>query len=268
MEVSVIIPCYNQGRYLKDAVDSVLMQTYKFWECIIIDDGSTDETKIVALSYHKKDSRVKYIYQETQGVCAARNNAIRVSNGKYILCLDADDKISNTYFEYAVRALDCNPNVVLVTTHYQYFGKSKKKVWLEPYSIEKLMGHNLFINCSMFRKVDFERVKGFNPNMKLGLEDWDFWLSLLEGGGSVKYVDGINFFYRKKRRFESRNDSSASKNLDYLRKQIWLNHLNLYASVYLPPKETVEYVQISSSLEYRLGRLLLKPLRYIKRLLY
>lgn len=263
-QVSIIISCYNQGKYLKEALDSVIRQTYKDWECIVIDDGSTDQTGKVAQSIVTVDKRIKYIYQENQGVCVARNNAIKVSTGKYILCLDADDFISTTYIELAVNELEFNPKVALVTTHYQYFGKSRKKIWLEPYSIEKLMGHNLFINCSMFRRADFDRVKGFNPNMKLGLEDWDFWLSLLENGGLVKYVEGINFFYRKKAISESRNNSSAWKNFDYLRRQIWLNHLGLYASTYLSPKETAEYIQISTSLEYRLGRMLLKPLRYIK----
>ena len=266
-KVSVIVSCYNQGNYLKEALDSVIRQTYKELECIVIDDGSIDQTKDVVESFITLDKRIKYIYQDNQGVCAARNNAIRASNGKYILCLDADDIISSIYIDQAVKELEQNPEVALVTTNYQYFGKSRKKIWLEPYSIEKLMGHNLFINCSMFRRIDFDRVNGFNPNMKLGLEDWDFWLSLLENGGLVKYVEGINFFYRKKVVSESRNNSSAWKNYDYLRKQIWFNHLNLYASIYLPPKETAEYIQISTSLEYRLGYLLLKPFRYIKRLL-
>lgn len=265
--VSVIVSCYNQGLYLKEAINSILEQTYKEWECIIVDDGSTDQTKKIAESFVLLDDRVKYIYQKNQGVCAARNNAIKASVGKFILCLDADDKISDDYLSLSVNELEKNSNVTLVTTDYCRFGRSHKIVRLEPYSIEKLMGHNLFVNCSMFRRKDFDRVGGFNLNMKSGLEDWDFWLSLLEHGGNVKYLEGIHFYYRIGKKKKSRNQSISTRNHDVLRKQIWLNHIELYSSKFLSPRETEEYIQVAYSLEYRLGRLILKPIRFLFSLL-
>lgn len=90
--VSIIVPCYNQGHLLCDALDSVLMQTYIDWECIIVNDGSTDNTESVALAYCEKDARFMYFYQDNQGVIASRNNAIRKSNGRYILPLDGETK--------------------------------------------------------------------------------------------------------------------------------------------------------------------------------
>lgn len=267
--VSVIVSCYNQGKYLKEALDSVIRQTYKEWECIVIDDGSTDQTELVAKSFVAIDKRIRYIYQENQGVCVARNNAIRASSGKYILCLDADDKISNRYIYLSVKELEKDSNISIVTTNYSFFGSSRKSVQLEQYSIEKLMGHNLFINCSMFRREDFDRVDGFNLNMKLGLEDWDFWLSILEKKGTkVKYLDGIHFFYRVKKRSLSRNREASKKKLfDMLKKQIWLNHSSLYAQVYSPVYYTEEYLRIIHSKEYRLGSFLLSPIRKLFELL-
>jgi len=81
-KVSVIVTCYNQECYLAEALNSVLVQTYQDWECIIINDGSTDASEVIAKSYITKDPRFKYIYQENQGVVAARNNAIAASTGK------------------------------------------------------------------------------------------------------------------------------------------------------------------------------------------
>lgn len=263
MKISIIVSCYNQGCYLAETLDSVLAQTFGDWECIIIDDGSVDNTALVAKEYLNRDKRFKYIYQENQGVCIARNHAISCSKGEYILCLDSDDKISPTYTTLSVIELDKDKEVALVTCNYQYFGKSNKKIFLESYSIEKLMGHNLFINCSMFRRKDFDRVGGFNLNMKLGLEDWDFWLSLLENGAKVKYLNNIHFFYRLKEKQKSRNLSVALKNYDSLRKQIWLNHSQLYSSVYSPPRYSLEYIQVAYSKEYIIGKLILNPIRRI-----
>jgi len=115
----------------------------------------------------------------------------------------------------------------------------------------------------MFRKRDFDKVGGFNTNMKCGLEDWDFWLSILSNGGRVKYLDGFHFFYRIKNKKESRNLSVALENYDMLRKQIWENHKDLYSTVYSSPLHSLEYIQIYYSKEYNLGRILLKPFRWI-----
>ena len=262
MKVSIIIACYNQEAYLSETLDSVLKQTYSNWECIIIDDGSTDNSAKIAKEYSYKYSNIKYLYQENQGVCIARNNAIKQSIGKYILCLDADDKISPQYISLCVNELDQDQNVSLVTCNYQYFGKLNKKIYLKPYSIERLMGCNLFINCSMFRRTDYDKSNGFNNNMHLGYEDWDFWLSILKNGGKVVYLDGIHFFYRIKTKNESRNLSTAAKNQDILRKQIWMNHLDLYSNVYSSPLYSMEYILLKESKEYKLGRMLLKPLRW------
>ena len=77
--VSIIVPCYNQGLYLKECLESILQQTYSQWECIIVDDGSSDNSEQIANSFSEQDSRFRYIYQSNQGVCAARNNGIKIS---------------------------------------------------------------------------------------------------------------------------------------------------------------------------------------------
>lgn len=104
MTISIIVPCYNQGRYLDEAMTSLLAQTFKNWECIIINDGSTDNTEEVAQQWSSKDNRIKYMSQENAGVSAARNAAIRASAGEFILPLDADDKISNDYYRACIES--------------------------------------------------------------------------------------------------------------------------------------------------------------------
>ena len=99
-KVTVIIPCYNMGQYIDEAVDSVFAQTMQNFEIIIVDDGSTDQATTQLLSnYHRPNTRV--LVTENQGLAAARNHAIRHANGEYLCALDSDDKLHPTYFEHA-----------------------------------------------------------------------------------------------------------------------------------------------------------------------
>ena len=95
--ISIIVPCYNQAQYLPETLQSVLEQDYRHWECIIINDGSPDNTEEVALEWCSKDERFKYFKKENGGLSDARNYGIKHSVGKYILPLDSDDKISKDY---------------------------------------------------------------------------------------------------------------------------------------------------------------------------
>ena len=223
--VSIIIPCYNQANYLSETLDSVVNQTYQDWECIIINDGSSDNTEDIAKKYCANDSRFFYIYQDNHGVVAARNNAISQSHGKYILPLDGDDIIHNRYLEVAVKVIERDPKLKLVCCECEYIGEKKGRINLPKYSLETLCEQNCFVCTSLFRRIDFDRIGGYNDNMKLGLEDWDFWLSLLESGGKVYRIPEVMFYYRKMQ--ASRNNSYASS-IELLRQNIRNNHLALF----------------------------------------
>ena len=262
MKVSIIVTCYNQERYITNTIKSINAQTYKDWECIIIDDGSTDRSRQCIEVFLKSDSRFRYIYQNNQGVCWARNRGAEVANGEYILFVDGDDLISPEYVSLCVDKLDADKNVKVVASNYRKFGLYRKNFVLEPYSIGKLMGHNLFVITSMFRKTDFERTGGFTTTMDKGLEDWDFWLSLLEDGGDVAYLEGFHFFYRI--RSGARNKRMRDeKELELVRQQLWANHKDLYSKMYSSPVESEEYIRVSNSLEYRIGRFIFAPFRFI-----
>jgi len=258
--VSVITPCYNDGKYILDTVKSVEKSTYENIEHIIINDGSTDQYTLEVLD--KIDShRLRIIHSENQGVCKARNTAIKQSNGKYILPLDGDDLISSEYISKAVEQLEADENVKLVACNYRHFGKVNRSIKVESYSMEKLLGRNLYVVSSFFRRADFDRVGGFNVNMHKGLEDWDFWIDILEYEGQVVIVQGQHFFYRIKSSKVSRNYSMTKDVLKELRRIIWENHRELYSRVFPDPLQTIEYRKIASSKEYRLGKILLAPIR-------
>lgn len=258
--VSIIVPSHNQGKYLTQTIESVIAQTYNNWECIIINDGSSDNTENVARYFLQRDSRIKYIYQTNQGICQTRNNAIKQSMGEYVLCLDGDDWISNNFLEEMVEVLSQDKNVKVVTSTVKLFGKRNKILNLPEYSLEALMGRNLFVMTSMFRRKDFDSSGGFNKNMELGLEDWDFWLSILEKGGKVVKTERAIFYYRIKKR--SRNKNISSLTYELLRQNIYVNHKELFSSHFFNPKDSFEYKMIADSLEYKVGTFFLKPLRF------
>lgn len=195
--VSVIVPCYNYALFLGEALDSVLAQTYMDWECIIINDGSPDNTEEVARKYCEKDTRFKYFYKENGGHSSARNFGIRYSSGKYILPLDADDMLSNNYLKAAVEKIESNPNIKLVTGEVQVLGDMNEKFIMQHYNLRSYLIINYISISTLFRKSDFDKVKGFDETM-LGFEDWDFFIKVLKNGGEVIELPFTCLYYRKK----------------------------------------------------------------------
>ena len=126
--VSVIVPCYNQAEYLPEALQSVLDQDYPYWECIIVNDGSTDNTEDVAKQWATKDHRFKYYSKVNGGLSDTRNFGIEKSEGAYILPLDADDKISSNYLKEAIKIFINNPKTKLVYSNLVLFGLKNEKI--------------------------------------------------------------------------------------------------------------------------------------------
>src|SRR4030066_1926561 len=127
--VSVIMPCYNLGQYLNEAVESVLSQTFQDFEIIIVNDGSTDEfTNKLLANYNKPKTRV--LTTDNEGLPSARNNGIKISSGEYICCLDADDKYHPEFLEKTVPVLmnDMAHEYGFVTTWAQFFG-NQNYIW-------------------------------------------------------------------------------------------------------------------------------------------
>lgn len=225
--VSVIIPCYNQGKYVDEAVDSVLAQTYRDFEIIIVNDGSTDDyTKRKLADYARPSTRV--IHTTNQGLSSARNNGIVEAAGTHILPLDADDKIGPTYLADAVEVLENRPEVGIVYGLTEFFGQKKGRWKLPDYSPEAILLENMIPCAAVFRKADWHRVGGYNPNMVHGNEDWDLWLSLIETGKHVYRLPKTVFYYRFRAK-SMRNAISEERAID-MRVQLFENHKDLYLS--------------------------------------
>ena len=198
LKVSIIVPCYNQAQYLPEALQSVLDQTYDNWECIIVNDGSPDNTKEVAQEWVKKDSRFIYLYKENGGLSSARNAGIAIAEGEFILPLDADDRIGKDYTLLAIQAFQDDESLKLVYSKAEKFGEEIGSWNLPDFSLFELARQNMIFCTALYRKQEWEKVGGYDINMLKGWEDWEFWIAVLKGGGKVKRLDEVCFFYRVK----------------------------------------------------------------------
>lgn len=225
--VSIIIPCYNQAVYLPEAVASVATQTFSNWEIIIVNDGSPDDTSEVArqlIAIYPK-YRITLIEKPNGGLSDARNAGIRVSRGKYILPLDADDKLHPQMIEKTLSILKSNSSIDIVYTNLQQFGVSNYTVITTDFDLNKLIHSNQLNYCSLYRREIWDAVGGYNKNMIYGYEDWDFWIACGEKGYVARYLPEALFFYRVK------EVSMFTKALKYdkkLKSQIIVNHPSLY----------------------------------------
>lgn len=196
--VSVIVPCYNQSQFLVECIDSVVAQTYQNWECIIVNDGSQDDTESIAMACCARDSRIKYFQKTNGGLPSARNYGIKRSQGFYILPLDADDKIGNRYLELAVEEFKRNTKAKLVYCRAKLFGDENGEWRLPQYSFRNLLLVNAIFCSAIYKRKDFDHIGGYDESLVYGAEDWNFWLSLLEENDEVVRLDSVQFFYRKK----------------------------------------------------------------------
>jgi glycosyltransferase involved in cell wall biosynthesis len=200
--VSIIIPCYNQGNYLLDAVNSVKKQAYTNWEIIIVDDGSTDKNTIKLLD-KINDQKIKVLHTKNQGLAMARNNGIEGSKGGFLLPLDADDMIDEEYLKKALRIFTTHKEIDILYPKVKIFGDYSSEIsFSAKISIpEELISNNLSY-CSIFRRRVYQKIKdkrgfGYNPKMEFGYEDWEFWICALEQDFTFSLLDYFLFYYRK-----------------------------------------------------------------------
>lgn len=248
--VSIIIPCYNQAHYLKECLDSVFAQSYQNFEVVIVNDGSTnpDTTAILnKLTYPK----LTIIHQENKGLSTARNIAIQNAKGKYILPLDADDKIAPAFLEKAVQILEENENIGIVSGLTEFFGVKTGLFQLPPYQFPVILKQNMLVCSCLFRRADWQAVGGYNANMKYGLEDWDFWLSLIELNREVYQLNEMCLYYRK---HHISMTTQLEKNKILMFEQIIKNHPALYNAYPIYKNKLLEI----KTKKYKIKRLTIK----------
>lgn len=267
------MPCYNQAMYMRDALDSVLASTFQDWECVIVNDGSKDETLQIAKEYEQRDERFLVVDIPNGGLANARNVGIRHSHGKYILPLDSDDKIGEKYIELSVSYLDQHPETKLVNCLCKYFGDFNEIKQMPSYNYDALLWQNLFLASSVYRREDYDKTVGYNTNMRHGHEDWDFWLSLLKPDDKVYRIPETLFFYRK---HGVSMVSGTNKNLSETNRQLVLNHLDVYSPYFgdmIAWHNELQhykgsYLALVKSPTYKLGNLILYPLKWIRNTIF
>ncbi|MGZ4292667.1 MAG: glycosyltransferase [Solirubrobacteraceae bacterium] len=197
VRVSVVIPCFNYGHYLSEAVETVLAQTLQAFEIVIVDDGSTDDSAAVAralIDAHPEAS-IRLISQPNSGSPGhSRNIGIAAARADYIVCLDADDILALDYLERCADALDRHPEAAIAYGALQCFGDDTTLTDPREWDTRAELDCNFLTVASMFRRRAWEQVGGIDT--QIGYEDWDFWIGCIEHGWVGVKAPGALWYYR------------------------------------------------------------------------
>ncbi len=194
--IGVVIPCKNHAEYLIEAIDSVYSnKTEIVIHSVIVNDGSTDDTDKKAAMIMEKYPNVQYVYHpQSMGLPAARNAGISKLNTDYILCLDADDKIPDNYIQSCCELLaTCD----IAYNNMQCFGASDRLCRVPEFNKTFLKRQN-FIHCSaIYRKSMWSKLNGYDETMKIGWEDYEFWIHAYLNGYTFRKNHDTFLYYRK-----------------------------------------------------------------------
>lgn len=260
--VSVVIPCYNHGQYVAEAVASVFNSSYRNIEIILVDDGSNDISTIQELDRlaSQYTETIRLIRQRNTGLPGARNRGIQSSTGEYILTLDADDLIHPSFIMKAVWHLNRKPNVGFVYCDTLLFGEQNRKWETEEFDMTALLHHNYVPATAVFRKKMWGTVQGYDEEMILGYEDWEFWIRCGLAGWQGLRLSETLFYYRK--HGHSMLAESNLKHLEIVRnirnkhKQVYNMSWHLRCGRYLIKKQVVRrlepIIKIKQSLQSKM----------------
>ncbi len=204
--VSVIIPTYNYAQFVTDAIASVRGQSLPDWECLVIDDGSTDNTKQTVEIIAAGDSRVRYFYQENKGLSAARNTGIKESSGEYLQFLDSDDLLESRKLEIHSSYLSSHPDVDIVYGDMRYFASEtprelffsingKNRPWMPKISgrgneiAQRLIRDNIMVVSSPLIRRKVIDVCGLFDEGLTANEDWHYWIRCGMHGFNFRYLE-------------------------------------------------------------------------------
>jgi glycosyltransferase involved in cell wall biosynthesis len=285
-KVSIVIPCYNQGTMLREALASVeQVRNGNLLEAIVVDDGSTEvETKKI-LDELEYDGHC-VLRQPNRGPGAARNTGIRLAKSEFILPLDSDNHLRDLYLNEGISILKENPGAGVVYADAEYFGERSGPWDVPEFDLLSLIRWNFVDACALYRKKLWEEVGGYDEYKPLsGLEDWEFWLRVASHGGTFVHVRKVGFDYRVRTEsmgvkiigcdYRLQGDSSNVGSISPRLKEV-VDYIfsKPELACYKLLRELDEEVQqlrggirtMQDSLSYRLGRGLLAPARLLRKL--
>ena len=299
--VSVIICNYNYSQYIGEAIESVLNQTHKNIELIIVDDGSIDDSREVIKGFVEKHPAIRYFRQSNKGIVATRNYGMRLAKGDFLCFLDSDDYFDHDYIENFLKfAIKNNTDIVYGDSHmFSDDGKISKKSIFPDYLPETLKAVNIINICSLV-KTKVAHKQSFDAHLnRQSHEDWDFFLGLALSGAKIAHLKGNYLHYRIKP--DSRNNfrtiQQYQKTYNYVvdkyskkypqefaeinqnwerEREIGLQGVQIYVArlniaiaekdVAIAQKEE-QLSSILSSASYKIGRTITAPIRAIKKVL-
>ena len=285
-KISIVIPCFNQGAMLREALASVeQVRNANLLEVIVVDDGSLEaETREILTEVAQAGYSI--VPQPNRGPAAARNTGIRLAKGEFILPLDSDNRLRDAYLNEGASFLNHNPSLDVIYADAEYFGERNGRWHVPEFDLLSLIRMNFIDTCALYRKKLWENVGGYDEQrICVGWEDWDFWLRVAAHGGAFFHVPKIGFDYRvrsdsvivKMMGFDYRTQRDPS---DVVRISPRLQEVVNYIfskpelACYKLLRETNEEVHqlrggirtIQNSPSYRLGHGLLAPARLLRKL--
>ncbi|RXP52573.1 glycosyltransferase [Lutibacter sp. HS1-25] len=271
--ISFVIPCYNDAQYIDQAVNSALNQTYSPIEVIVVDDGSNTETKAILKSIEPKIT--KLITQENKGQSTARNVGIKEAKGNYIVTLDSDDFFEPTFCDEAIKLINNNMQIKIVTCNTTIlYDEGMTELYIpNGGEVQSFIFNNCALGSSLFKKEDWESCGGYDETMRKGFEDWEFYIRILQQGGYAKVIPNTLFNYRRR---ANSTTARANKNKYELLNYIYTKHKELYIQNYEQlishflnsiKREEIEKIKNTQRIEFKIGKALLRPFRFIKALM-
>lgn len=203
--ISIVIPCRDLGRWLDEALESVFAQTRQDFEIVIVDDGSRDEATVRCFDAWQRE-RTRLLRTPPEGVCAARNRGATEARGELLCFLDADDRLRPRFLERLAGRLEAEPALTFASPWIHLFGDEEWDWTPDRCDLPALLSECTVATPALVRKRAFLDAGGFDPAFSAGHEDWDLWLTIVEGGGAGAIVPEILFDYR--RRAGSRSDAA------------------------------------------------------------
>jgi glycosyltransferase involved in cell wall biosynthesis len=240
--VSVVIPCFDQGEWVEEAVASVFRQTFSSWEIVLVDDGSTHPATVAALDRLARWPRVSLVRQDNAGLPAARNAGMRVASGEFVVPLDADDELTPEFMSQMVAALEARPDAAFAHCWSELFG-DVAAIWVpRPYNRYWQRLSNGIVGCVLLRRSAWQAVGGYDESMRSGHEDWELWLRLDAAGWDQVQVRQPLFRYRKHGISMSvQSEAGFERGAAQIRDR----HPDLYAPGVLGPLKTAAYPYLS-----------------------
>lgn len=226
--ISVVIPCFNDGLYLQETIAKVNLQTFRDFEIIIVNDGSDDQNTLDVLKKLEQEEDVTVFHIPNQRMSAARNYGIERANADMIVTLDSDDYFDKTFFQKALNILNNEKDTAVVSCYIRNFGLNKKLFKPRGGTIKNFLFSNQCAMCAMFKKSVWIEVGKFDEQMKLGYEDWEFFIRTTAKGYLVKIIPEVLFYYRQTKKSTLKNDTIPNEKeiVNYIIQK----HADLYKS--------------------------------------